>query len=242
MDRFVTLLQRYQRDRKRNKRLTWKTWREREQRKNWSKNRVTGIVEETEDTIVEVVSCGHKKRKARKKPSEQQRKNEFWIEVVSSDRAKKQLPRVKVCAAGTSVKTWHLAKPFGRKRLELQTKVLCLIPTVMESRRQGRNGTAIADEEDKDGNDSLNEFLSSDDEPNDGNDDHEECFAGTVVEVSEGYVRIHFDGFPKSEDIWMLDDSPKMFLDGGRWEETSANMPPQHHYWQEMDSKKRLCD
>ena len=112
----------------------------------------------------------------------------------------------------------------------------------MESRRQGRNGTAIADEEDKDGNDSLNEFLSSDDEPNDGNDDHEECFAGTVVEVSEGYVRIHFDGFPKSEDIWMLDDSPKMFLDGGRWEETSANMPPQHHYWQEMDSKKRLCD
>ena len=70
----------------------------------------------------------------------------------------------------------------------------------------------------------------------------EECFAGTIVEVSEGHVRIHLEGLPKSQDLWMMQDSPKLFLDGGVWEETdAANHPPQHHYWKEMDSKKRLC-
>ena len=70
----------------------------------------------------------------------------------------------------------------------------------------------------------------------------EECFAGTIAEISEGHVRIHFDGLPKSEDVWMLGDSPKLFLDGGRWEEErEAKGIPPLHYWQEMDSKKRLC-
>lgn len=50
-------------------------------------------------------------------------------------------------------------------------------------------------------------------------DDDEQCFLGEITEISEGHVRVHFQGLPKNEDVWMDMSSPKLFLDGGKWEE-----------------------
>jgi len=50
-------------------------------------------------------------------------------------------------------------------------------------------------------------------------DDDEQCFLGEVTEIAEGHVRVHFQGLPKNEDLWMSMNSPKLFLDGGKWEE-----------------------
>ena len=246
MDRFTTLLQRYEKDRKRNKRLTWKAWRQREERKDGTPHQ-SGIIEETEDTIIEVVSYARKKRKRKKKcrQSEQQRKNEFWVEVkkpgaavdgkkAATGKNKSRGASRKGSKSQRTVDTWHLAKPIGRKRLELQTRVLCLVPIAKEP-QQLTNDTDKEDDEE----DSMKEYISSEEEKI---EEEEECFAGTIVEIAEGHVRIHFDGAPKADDIWLLEDSPKLFLDGGRWEEERETEGiPALHYWKEMDSKKRLC-
>ena len=44
----------------------------------------------------------------------------------------------------------------------------------------------------------------------------------------------------KKDDAWMPVDSPKLFLDGGRWgDEDIAEELPAKHYWVEEDSKRR---
>lgn len=53
----------------------------------------------------------------------------------------------------------------------------------------------------------------------DERDEEEQCFMGEITEIAEGHVRVHFQGLPKNEDIWIDMDSPKLFLDGGKWED-----------------------
>jgi hypothetical protein len=50
-------------------------------------------------------------------------------------------------------------------------------------------------------------------------DEDEQCFLGEITEIAEGHVRVHFQGLPKNEDVWIDMDSPKLYLDGGKWEE-----------------------
>mmetsp|Transcript_17698 Transcript_17698/g.30065 ORF Transcript_17698/g.30065 Transcript_17698/m.30065 type:complete len:199 (-) Transcript_17698:979-1575(-) len=50
-------------------------------------------------------------------------------------------------------------------------------------------------------------------------EDDEQCFAGSITEIADGHARIHFVGLPKKEDVWMPVDSPKMFMDGGKYME-----------------------
>lgn len=45
--------------------------------------------------------------------------------------------------------------------------------------------------------------------------DEEQCFAGEITEVADDCVRVHFAGLTKKEDVWIAQDSPKIFLDGG---------------------------
>jgi JmjC domain, hydroxylase len=218
MNRLTVLLQRCQKDQKRNRRLTWKEWRKRQERKEGLPSRDS--IEETADEIIEVISYTPKKRKLKKKDqlSEQQRKNEFWIEVMQPSEFKKSGKKHGAKRAKES--PWHLAKPISRKRLEVQMRVLCLVPAATK--------TLLPVPRDYD---------DSSDEEKDVEED-EQCFACTIVEMSQGHVLVHFDGLPKTEDIWMPESSPKLFLDGGRWQEEheEEGMPPLH-YWKEMDSK-----
>jgi len=127
---------------------------------------------------------------------------EFWVEVV------KPLNAEGKTAASSSRTTkrrkkndeeeWRLAKPLNpssssKKKLKkhktkLETKVLCLLP-----------GKAI------------------DIDSNDGEED-EQCFAGVIKELNEGYYRVHFAGLKKEDDVWIESTSTKLFLDGGKWE------------------------
>lgn len=71
-------------------------------------------------------------------------------------------------------------------------------------------------------------------------EDDEDCFAGEVVELREDHVRIRMDVCSKKDDVWMLPlNSPKLFLDVGRWgEEGSEEELPPLHYWREEDRKE----
>ena len=46
-------------------------------------------------------------------------------------------------------------------------------------------------------------------------EDEEQCFVGEIVEVADGCCRVHFAGLTREEDVWIEQDSPKIFLDGG---------------------------
>ena len=59
----------------------------------------------------------------------------------------------------------------------------------------------------------------------DGIDD-EECFAGVVKELADDHCRVHFSGLKKDEDVWISLTSPKLFLDGGKWEPPSKEGEP----------------
>jgi jumonji domain-containing protein 2 len=239
IDRLTLLLRRYEKDRKRNKRLTWKQWRKREDRKQGIvSDPVTDQDSDVEVKIIRYSPKRKKKKASRGNLSDQQKRNEFWIEVMqpiayyegkislrNGDSTKKSPSSVKKRKVEQDV--WHLAKPITRKALEVQARVLCLIPATRKSHhiRDSCN-------DDSDSSDSRKEEEEEEDE---------QCFAGSIVEIAEGYARIHLDGLPKTEDIWMQLSSPKLFLDGGRWgaNGSSEEIPPLH-YWQEMDSKKRI--
>merc|ERR1711935_1061796 len=97
---------------------------------------------------------------------------------------------------------WHLAKPVGRKALRESDRVLCIVPAVVGS--------------------SLTNIDCSQEES-------EECFAGYIFERLNDDVRVRLDGMRKKDDTWMTVDSPKLFLDGGRWEEKNDfKMPAKH--------------
>jgi [histone H3]-trimethyl-L-lysine9/36 demethylase len=254
MNRLTYLLQRYHIDYKRNKRLTWKEWRKRLERKETALSKSS--IEETEDEIIEVISYAPKKRKRKSKGqlSEQQRKKEFWIEVTLPSQFRKTpvVNNKKKSSKSQKLNSnpWYLARPVGRKRLEVQTKVLCLVPAPsnLAETTAIKDLTLSSDEAD------LEEEPLLDVDAN----VEEICFTGTIVEIADGHALIHFDGQGKSDDIWMPLSSPKLFLNGGLWNEessnavvvsddkdklqvnqgtTSNNLPPLH-YWKEMDSNE----
>jgi JmjC domain, hydroxylase len=233
MNRLAGLLQRYQKDAKRNRRLTWKDWRKRQERKEGVTN-AGPMIQETEDEIIEIVPYSPKKRARSSKKdrlSEQQMKNEYWIEVMRPSELTKAAAAKKKGGSKREENPWHLAKPIGRKRLEVNAKVLCLIPAPLADVPPTPSSTT-----DTTGND---DDVSSDEEivP----EENEYCLAGTVAQIADGHVLVHFNGMNKSENKWVPLNSPKLFLDGGRWqEEHEAEGMPALHYWKEMDSKMLL--
>ena len=139
----------------------------------------------------------------------------FWVEVIQPANGTRKKGKQ---ASGSkkrpkkSEEIWHLAKPGGRKSLCPSARVLCIVPAVIDGKPTSSG-------------------LSSDD------DEDEECFAGVILEERDGHVRVRFDGMNKKEDMWIPIESPKLFVDGGRWcEEVTL---PKLHYWSIEDSKRR---
>eukprot|EP00980_Cylindrotheca_fusiformis_P002930 scaffold681_cov130-Cylindrotheca_fusiformis.AAC.6 len=141
----------------------------------------------------------------------------IWIEVLQPGRTskaqakKKEKDKARKRSKEAPSEVWHLAKPGSRKSLRPDVKVLCLTPTAVDD-----------------------QLSDSDDE------DDEQCFAGVIIEVRDDYARVRLAGLTKRDDVWVPIDSPKLFLDGGRWGEegTEIDLPPLH-YWREEDSKRR---
>jgi hypothetical protein len=236
--RLTALLRQYKKDKKKEPTLSWKQWgRRREEEDNLRKEkeerkRMKGLNAASPPGKSSPKSKGRGSKKSSKiKPTEQQRKQEFWVEVMRAVTNSKQTTTA--LSKGVKGKSnrkrkqekieesegdvWHLARPVGRKRLELHTRVLCLVPaTVMSSKHSKAKSKVDIDEE--------------------------QCFSGEVVEIADDCARVHLDGTQKSEDTWIYSKSAKLFLDGGRWSEPDdedSEVPPKH-YWKEVDSK-RLC-
>jgi hypothetical protein len=150
--------------------------------------------------------------------SSNSKRKEFWVEVMqpaNNKSSKKKKPKGKKITNNVhkknltmvSKEVWHLAKPiYGRNPLRPSDRVLCIIPALVNE-----NG--------------VRECGSSDVEVED-----EECFAGSVVELHNGHVRVRLDGLGKKEDVWMPVDSPKIFMDGGRWQDNDVafDLPALH--------------
>lgn len=233
MQQFCKLLEVYhdsQKSRRRGARLSWKAWgenRRREQAKgddSDDESQSDGGVDDQSNKVAE-------KAKAKKSDlSLQQRRKEFWVEVMkpvtksnSSHQGRKEKKSKKRSAVQSprrkEEEIWHLAQPVIRKRLVPETRVLVILPA-KEMRHAAKKRC------DGDGSD-------------DDSVEDEQCFSGRIVEASDNHVRIHFDGLTKADDSWVEMDSPKLFLDGGRWKNEMARDMPKLHYWQEMDSKRR---
>ena len=223
MDKFERLILQYDHQVKRSRRMTWKQWAIRLRKKRQEKE------EENERSTPSRV----KKQEAEE--DESMKRKQFWVEVkqpvagrksTTTKKTKRQIQKEqqqqkkgsrKRTKVVVPIEIWHLAKPGGRKSLRPDAKVLCITPTKV-------NQEPVVSGDDSDV-----------EEP-------EECFAGVIIEVRDDHVRVRLDGLTKKDDIWMPIGSPKLFLDGGRWEEPSENdragLPPLH-YWQEIDSKRR---
>ena len=150
---------------------------------------------------------------------EKLKKTGFWVEITqlaSAKSTKNKKSSRKRPKKSDSVEIWHLAKVGSRKSLCQLARVLCLMPAVIDEK--------------------ISEAVDVDEEEN----DEEECFAGIIIEVRDDHARIRFDGMGKKDDVWMPIDSPKLFLDCGRWGEegTEQELPPKH-YWDVEDSKRR---
>lgn len=264
VDKMANLLDKYERDHKharRGKRLSWGEW-GRQRRQRQAENRKKRFVMEQ---LVQGSngSSSSKKSRLQGKPSEQQRKNEFWVEVTSpvtknqcggfSERTEDSSKRGSKRTSGGAQRKkklikkqeqgeiWHLAKPITRVKLaQISARVLCMMPVLAVSQnslskqkmKRSRLQTQYMEDSESD----------SDRDELDDEDEEEKCFSGQIVDISDDFVRVHLDGLPKSDDVWFHWSNPKLFLDGGRWnEEHEENGIPALHYWQEMDSSLR-CD
>jgi hypothetical protein len=224
--KFERLFQKYEKDQGRllqrggggSGKLSWKEWAQQRQAKQL-------LAEQRQESSS---SGGNTTTSPTKKNAH---KNEFWVEVMqraassSGKLTKKQNKKSRKRQSSSDkqknaveVDIWHLAKSMTRKSLKPLTRVLCIVPAKV--------AVVVGN-------------TNKDNENDDDDDDEEEeqCFAGMITEVSQDHVRVHLDGLRKKEDTWMHWESPKLFLDGGRWEEAS-DLPPRH-YWQEEDSKRR---
>jgi jumonji domain-containing protein 2 len=236
VSRLAELLKLYEHDQKRlrrGNRLSWSQWSEKRRRQQEEEEAERKLREKYKRKMTSAASA--QKKKGKVKQSEQQRRNEFWVEVVrpttggvaKTVKGKTTKPggsKGKSLSRGTGVTSsteiWHLAKPIRRKQgLALEDRVLCMLPGT----------TNIRDEE------------SSDDDEEKAPPEEEQCFAGIVTEIDDNHVRVHLNGLPRSEDVWMDVNSPKLYIDGGQWNEKEQNIP-ELHYWEEMDSKVRCGD
>jgi hypothetical protein len=208
------------------------------------RNTTTDKIEEKEEEPI-ILEGKRKRKKSVKAAALEQEEQERLLERQQREQHQNstivEATQVNVqTASAPTEEIWHLAKPIiipatgarnkQRRRLEVFTRVLCLLPgTVMTS------GDSNADDDD--------------------DEEDEQCFAGQIVELSDDHVLVHLDGLPRSEDFWLPVNSSKLFLDGGRWNEDDdmvegeegakkiSNSParglPKLHYWQEIDSKDR---
>jgi hypothetical protein len=299
MHRLTSLLEEYEADQgRRRKKLPWKEWAARRHKRQLEVSTVTTAKSTPSPT---------KKNKKKVPLSDQQRKREFWIEVVKPVARSRRQPataatpkkravteepeeagrgkrkrkltakaakwereqRRKAEAAAAAAapeepkvvveEIWHLAKPLPRKIGGQGTRVLCLLPGTMMgySAKNAQRGAGKlpnkrrsgnlddSDEEDGKAGTRSRKHVTDDEEEID-----EQCFKGAIVEISDGHARIHIDGLPRSEDVWLDLFGNKVFLDGGRWddeeedsealeEEDTGRSLPQRHYWKVMDSKRR---
>ena len=232
--RLAELLQLYEHDQKRlrrGNRLSWSQWSEKRRKQQEEEEAERKRKERNQKR--KTAGALRMAQKKKVKQSEQQRKNEFWVEVVrpttkegtktgKTTKGSNKKATSKAAVVKTSTEIWHLAKPIRRKPgIALEDRVLCMLP-----------GSTT----------SLKDVLDSDDEEELKPPDDEQCFAGTVTEIDDNHVRIHLNGLPRSEDVWMDVSSSKLFLDGGQWNNEREQDIPELHYWEEMDSKQRCGD
>jgi len=209
--KFENLLLRYEKEVLQTKRVLWKDWVHRVKKKR--------IQEEISNA-----SYGSDPKKAKKneeKNGTEEKPRDFWVEVMQSSSKKStrksKSKRSRMQTTREVGELWHLAKPIGRKSLQKSDRVLCIIPAVVE---RGNGETSFS--------------------TNDGSEEEgEECFAGYVFERINDDIRIRLDGMGKKDDIWMSIYSPKLFLDGGRWEENNTFKMPAKHYWKEEDFSQK---
>lgn len=160
---------------------------------------------------------GSLSNKSQKESEENQHSKQkpFWVEVMQPCNKRQKLSNT---GSKKPNEVWHLAKPGSHKAFRPPARVLCIVPAIVE-------GVPITQD-------------SSDEDCGDEDED-EECFAGYITEVRDDHVRVRFDGMGKKEDTWISIDSPKLFLDGGRWEEDVIEELPALHYWNVEDSKRK---
>jgi hypothetical protein len=213
MNKFERLILQYDKQVKRSRRITWKEWAIRLRKKRQLK-------EEGNQR-----SSPHKGKQLEEHNQGTKRKP-FWVEVMQplagkgstfSKKTKKPIKKKgRKRSKDDTLEIWHLAKPGGKKSLRSETKVLCITPAMMDEEMMDND---TSDEEEA-----------------------EECFAGVIIEARDNHVRVRLDGLTKRDDVWVPIDSPKLFLDGGKWDGTvegeKAALPPLH-YWREEDSKRR---
>jgi len=249
MKRLISLLDMFESDRGRKPKLTWKEWSRKREEKKERKRARSSAKQDDNNAQVQEPAKSNKSKKKKISLSDQQRKNEFWVEVmkpapkISASKVKKpkvvveeegrgkrkRKPTLKAAQWESEIKQeeepiivhqeiWHLAKPIGRKPIDVGARVLCLLPgTVMRS----ANPT-----EDDDGNGSDQE-------------EDEQCFAGQAIEVADNHIRIRLNGCTKADDVWLPLEQEKVYFDGGSWSDQEQFEMPKLHYWKVMDSKRR---
>mmetsp|Transcript_9002 Transcript_9002/g.26756 ORF Transcript_9002/g.26756 Transcript_9002/m.26756 type:complete len:616 (-) Transcript_9002:1306-3153(-) len=215
VNKFENLLLRYEREVLQTKRVSWKDW-------------VTRVKKKRLEEEISNASYGSDPKKAKKTHGETKKagKNlkfkDFWVEVmqptVAKSTKKSKSKRSRKQGGTEDMEIWHLAKPVSRKSLQPSDRVLCIIPAIVD-RNDGRDRSSIeSDESEEEG---------------------EECFAGYVFERLNDDIRIRLDGMGTKEDIWMSINSPKLFMDGGKWKEDNDFKMPAKHYWKEEDFSQK---
>jgi jumonji domain-containing protein 2 len=224
--RFIHVLKQYavyaERQRRKGKRaqiLSHKEWAETRQR-------------EKEEAEKKNASPETDSKKRKRNPTVQQQRKEFYVEVMKPSLPKKSSSAKKNGRSRgqkqSSIMTqksddvWHLAKPVCRKDLKVDDPVLVLLPAMVDETPKKKVWKRWNESSDEDDDDEEAEDL---------------CFAGVIAEISDGHVRIHLKGLPKSEDVWTPINSSKFFVDGGQWRDQKDQALPELHYWKECDTK-----
>jgi len=212
VNKFERLLLRYENEVLQTKRLPWKDWVEKVKKKR--------AQEEISNT-----PYGSSLKKLKKADDGTEtsgkvsKQKNFWVEVMQSSsmkNSKSKKSRKKTDCEETEI--WHFAKPVGRKSLRVSDRVLCIIPAIIDGSKGPKS--------------SLNNNNNFEEE-------NEECFAGYVFERLNNDIRVRLDRMGKKDDIWMSINSPKLFLDGGKWEENVDFKMPAKHYWKEEDFSQK---
>jgi JmjC domain, hydroxylase len=220
MNRFERLLLQYEKEVLQTKRVSWKDWVARAKKKRHQEEILTAAYGSSPKKVARTTaSTNTDEDHSKGKPA---KRKDFWVEVVHP--ALKQAAKSKGNKGSSKKRNvvvqeiWHLARPLGRKILRPSDRVLCIIPATMDEMSTS----------------TTNERASSKD---DEEEDDEQCFAGSIIEMQGDHVRVRLDGFGRNEDVWLEFSSPKLFLDGGRWEESPDHKLPALHYWKEEDSR-----
>ena len=89
-----------------------------------------------------------------------------------------------------STNEWRLAKRVRPSQFVPSTSVICMV----ECENEDDSSTSSSAQNDN------NEF---------------EFFIGTIVKLVDGYVKVHFVGLTKKDDLWFEQSSDRIFVDGG---------------------------